>query len=322
MPYAVKPIPFKPHRLDGLSDRLLESHYENNYGGAVRRLNAIEEHLAALDWPSAPVFEINGLKREELIAANSMLLHEVYFDALGDSGGNPSGSLAAALERDFGSLAAWREEFVALGKALAGGSGWILLVWSPRRGRLLNIWAADHAHLLADARPILALDMYEHAYHLDFGADAGAYVEAFMRNLDWERIAARFAAIVDPGAAETKTDPPHQISVAALRAAQEDPDRAPLVLDVRLTDDLERSGRQLPGTAWRDMEAVESWAEELPRDRQIVVYCMYGFWVSQDTAAALRARGHDVLSLEGGILAWRAMGHPTKPIESDREERS
>ena len=322
MPYAVKPIPFKPHRLEGLSDRLLESHYQNEYGGAVRRLNAIEERLAALDWSKAPVFEINGLKREELIAANSMLLHEVYFDGLGGSGGDPSGPLAAALERDFGSLAAWREQFVAQGKALAGGSGWTLLAWSPRRERLLNLWAADHAHLSADARPILALDMYEHAYHLDFGADANAYVEAFMRNLDWERIAARCAATIDPGAAETQTDPPHQISVAALRAAQEDPDCAPLVLDVRLADDLERSGRQLPGTPWRDMGAVEHWAEELPRDRQVVVYCMYGFWVSQDTAAALRARGLDVLSLEGGILAWRAMGHPTTPIEGNRESGS
>ena len=322
MPYAVKPIPFKPHRLNGLSDRLLESHYQNDYGGAVRRLNAIEERLAALDWPSAPAFEIMGLKREELIAANAMLLHEVYFNGLGGAGGKPSGPLAAALERDFGSLGAWRAQFVALGKALAGGSGWALLAWSPRRGRLLNLWAADHAQLPAEARPILALDLYEHAYHLDFGADAGAYVEAFMRNLDWERIAARYTSITDPGAPEAETAAPDQISVAALRAAQADPERAPLVLDVRLTDDLERSGQQLPGTPWRDMEAVEDWAEDLPKDRQVVVYCMYGFWVSRDTAAALRARGLDVLSLEGGILAWRAMGHATTPIESDRESGS
>src|SRR5215510_12329224 len=77
MPHSVKPLPFKPPRLDGLSERLLASHYENNYGGAVRRLNAIEARLSQLDWSKAPVFEINGLKREELIAANSMILHEV-----------------------------------------------------------------------------------------------------------------------------------------------------------------------------------------------------------------------------------------------------
>jgi Fe-Mn family superoxide dismutase len=90
MAYEVLPLPFKPHRLEGLSDRLLVSHYENNYGGAVRRLNAIEGQLSGLDFAAAPVFDLNGLGRERLIAANSMLLHEAYFDALGGSGGNPS----------------------------------------------------------------------------------------------------------------------------------------------------------------------------------------------------------------------------------------
>src|SRR5215218_10889294 len=164
MAYEVLPLPFKPHRLDGLSDRLLVSHYENNYGGAVRRLNAIEGRLADLDWAAAPVFELNGLGRERLIAANSMLLHEAYFDALGGSG-EPSGALAQALERDFGSVDRWQAEFTAMGKALAGGSGWVLLTWSERLGRLTNQWAADHAHGLAGGMPVLALDMYEHSYH-------------------------------------------------------------------------------------------------------------------------------------------------------------
>ena len=77
MTIHVKPLLFKPHRLTGLSDKLLISHYENNYGGALRRLNGIQAKLATLDWPSAPVFEINGMKREELIAAGSVILHEV-----------------------------------------------------------------------------------------------------------------------------------------------------------------------------------------------------------------------------------------------------
>src|SRR5690348_8283213 len=114
MPFSVVPLPFKPHRLDGLTDRLILSHYANNYGGAVRRLNAIEKRLGAIDWASAPVFEINGLKREELIAVNSMILHEVYFDGLGGSGGDPGGNLAEALERDFGSIADWRAEFISM----------------------------------------------------------------------------------------------------------------------------------------------------------------------------------------------------------------
>src|SRR5690242_1483594 len=104
MMHEVAPLPFKPHRLDGLSERLILSHYENNYGGAVRRLEAIRTRVAALDWRAATVFEINGLKREELVAMNSMILHEIYFDGLGGTGGDPSGDLAASIERDFGSV--------------------------------------------------------------------------------------------------------------------------------------------------------------------------------------------------------------------------
>src|SRR5712692_3434471 len=115
--------------------------------------SAITRTIAA-----APVFEINGLKREELIAMNSMILHEVYFAGLGESGGgDPTGSLAATLERDFGSVARWRAEFVAMGKAQGGGSGWTLLSWSPRAGRLVNAWAADHTHGVAGGVPVLAL---------------------------------------------------------------------------------------------------------------------------------------------------------------------
>jgi superoxide dismutase, Fe-Mn family len=126
---AIRPFLLKPQHMNGLSERLLVSHYENNYGGALRRLNAIRGRLAALDWARTPVFEINGLKREELIAAASVILHEIYFESLGGDGDNPPtglaeppAGLAQALERDFGSVAAWRTEFTAMAKAQAGGS--------------------------------------------------------------------------------------------------------------------------------------------------------------------------------------------------------
>jgi superoxide dismutase, Fe-Mn family len=114
-----------------------------------------------------------------LIAANSMILHELFFDGLGDAS-IPGKDLAAALARDFGSIARRRAEFVAMGKALAGSSGWVLLSWSARDNRLVNQWAADHCHTLAGGRPILALDMYEHSYHIDYGAKAATYVDTFM----------------------------------------------------------------------------------------------------------------------------------------------
>src|SRR5438445_7144117 len=176
-----RPSSFKPVRLKGLSRDLIGSHYVNNYGGAVRRLNAIRGDLAALDPATTPGFRLNGLKREELIATNSMLLHEVYFDGLAGpsegGGGQPDGPLAEAIARNFGSIAKWRAEFVGMGKALGGGSGWVLLTRSPSRGSksdgtLSNVWCADHTHGLAGGVPILALDMYEHSYHLDFGANA------------------------------------------------------------------------------------------------------------------------------------------------------
>jgi superoxide dismutase, Fe-Mn family len=164
---------------------VLTSHYENNYVGAVRRLNQIAAQVAELDYAKAPNFVVNGLKREELIATNSMILHEVYFESLG--GGNlPNGAFADAIKRDFGSIERWRAEFSAMGKAEGGGSGWVLLAYSPRDKRLVNQWAADHTHTLAGGRPILALDMYEHAYHMDYGAAAARYVDVFMEAIRWD----------------------------------------------------------------------------------------------------------------------------------------
>jgi Fe-Mn family superoxide dismutase len=317
MSYAIAPLPFKPHRLEGFSDRLLVSHYENNYGGAVRRLNAIEKRLAGLDWAAAPVFEINGLKREALIALNSMILHEIYFDGLGESGGNdPGGPLAAALERDFGSVARWRTEFVAMAKAQGGGSGWTLLSWSPRAGRLINAWAADHTHGIADGVPVLALDMYEHAYHMDFGAKAGAYVDAVMHNIHWPRVGQRY----ERARAALKPVAPAGLDAAGGIAATVDELKARLdrgeaivVLDVCLSDDLARKNDVLPQARWRDPERVAEWASEMPRDVPVIAYCLYGFQISQNAAAELRKLGIDARSLAGGIAAWRASGYATEP---------
>lgn len=310
MPYAVCPLPFKPPRLTGLSETLLASHYENNYGGAVRRLNAIDGELAAIDWDKATVFAINGLKREQLIAANSMILHEAYFDALGGSG-EPAGTFAAALERDFGSVAAWKREFVAMGKALGGGSGWVLLSWSPRLGRLVNQWASDHAHCLGDGAVVLALDMYEHAYHMDFGTRAGAYVDAFMQNIAWDRIEARYRqACSEMGPAAQPA--PDEITAEALRAMLAKPNDV-IVLDVRLEEDLAKGKDLLPNALYRKPQDVEIWAQDLPKDKPIVAYCVYGFQVSRDAVAILRKRGLDARSLAGGIASWHAIGAPTAP---------
>jgi len=187
MSYAMNSLACDPQRIKGMSEKLIVSHYENNYGGAVKRLNAITAQLGELDFAKAPVFVVNGLKREELIAANSMILHELFFASLGEES-EPDAAMREALARDFGSFERWRAEFAAMGKAQGGGSGWVLLTYSPRDRRLVNQWAADHTTTLAGGRPILALDMYEHAYHMDYGAKAAAYVDAFMQAINWPNV--------------------------------------------------------------------------------------------------------------------------------------
>ena len=188
MTYEPKPLSLDPKSIKGISEKVLVSHYDNNYVGAVKRLNAISAQVADLDFTKAPNFVINGLKREQLIAANSMILHEVYFDSLG-GGSKPGGALADAITRDFGSLDRWRAEFSAMGKAEGGGSGWVILSYSPRDKRLVNQWAADHTTALAGGRPVLVLDMYEHAYHMDYGAAAARYVDVFMEAIRWDEAA-------------------------------------------------------------------------------------------------------------------------------------
>ena len=183
--YQPKPLSLDPKSIKGISEKVITSHYENNYVGAVKRLTAISAQLAELDFAKAPNFLINGLKREELIAANSMILHEIYFDGLG-GGGAPTGALADAVARDFGSVDRWRSEFAAMGKAEGGGSGWVILTYSPRDKKLVNQWAADHTTTLAGGRPVLVLDMYEHAYHMDYGAAAARYVDVFMEAIRWD----------------------------------------------------------------------------------------------------------------------------------------
>jgi len=335
---AVRPLLLKPQWMNGLSERLLMSHYVNNYGGALRRLNAIRARLAALDWGRTPVFEINGIKREELIAAGSVILHEIYFDSLGGHGDDPPTGLiepptglAQALERDFGSISAWTAEFTAMAKALAGGSGWAILAWSERLGRLVNHWAADHAHNLPAAIPILAIDMYEHAYHLDFGAKAAAYVDQVMANLNWERIGARYRMGIGDGAGEdalflpfgAPVDEEARISVEELSVALKyDDERRPILLDLCQPRDLPRRTDMLAGASMHAPAALSQWVEELPRDRPIAVYCICGFQVSGTAVTELRQRGYDARALAGGITAWHAIGGATVPLDTSTYEQA
>lgn len=183
-----KPLPFDPGKLKGLSERLLRSHWENNYIGSVKALNMIETRLAAaMKDPELPPLVYGGLKREELHRVGSVILHEHYFDLLGGDG-KPTGAIVEALKRVYGSIEAWEAEFRRTAKSLAGGSGWCLLTYNAYTGELRNQWAWDHMHGVVAGLPLVVLDMYEHAFHMDFGTAAAKYIDAWFANLNWERI--------------------------------------------------------------------------------------------------------------------------------------
>jgi len=294
------PLPYAPGAISGLSERLMSSHHQNNYGGAVKRLNAIRAQLAATPFASTPGFVLNGLKREELIATNSMLLHELYFASLGGDGQTTEPAMRLALDANFGGLERWREQFGACAKALGGGSGWMLLVFNPREGTLVNQWSADHTHALAGGTPLLALDMYEHAYHLDHGAAAGAYVDAFMAHIDWAAVHSRYQ---------------HAVTLASdgLQATAGEVPQAAHCIDVRRAGVYQAAPSTLPHARWRDPAAIDTWGGELPPGDNVVVYCVHGHEVSRAAALRLRAAGIPARFLHGGLEGWVAAGRPVVP---------
>jgi Fe-Mn family superoxide dismutase len=123
------------------------------------------------------------------------VLHEYYFDGLGGDG-KPAGDVARALAAAFGSLDAWETEFRRTAMALSGGSGWAILTYNRHTRSLHNYWAWDHMHGAVTGEPLIALDMYEHSYHMDYGTQAAKYVDAVMANLDWETVDARYRAAI------------------------------------------------------------------------------------------------------------------------------
>jgi superoxide dismutase, Fe-Mn family len=190
--HAVKPLPFDPTKLAGLSEKLLVSHHDNNYAGAVKNLNKVEAELANVT-KDTPAFVVGGLKERELTFRNSATLHEHYFANLGGNG-KLDGAIAAALAAAFGATARWEELFRATAMALAGGSGWVVLAHDLHRDALAISWSGGHTQALAAGVPLLVLDMYEHAFHLDYGAAAAKYVDAFFANVQWAEVDRRLAA--------------------------------------------------------------------------------------------------------------------------------
>lgn len=181
---VVKPLPFDPTKLKGLSEKLLTSHHDHNYGGAVKNLVKVEEELARLKPDALPAL-VSGLRERALQFHNSMTLHEWYFGNLGGDG-KQSGALSKALP------STWEQQFRATAISLGGGSGWVTLSLHSATGELLTAWSGNHTQAPMGALPLLVLDMYEHSYALDYGAAAAKYVDAFFANLRWEEVERRY----------------------------------------------------------------------------------------------------------------------------------
>jgi superoxide dismutase, Fe-Mn family len=192
--HQAKPLPFDPAKLKGISEKLIKSHWENNYSGAVKALNAVEQRLdVMLKEKDLPAYIYGDLKREELIRTGSVILHENYFANLGGDG-KASGKARDLLIQWFGSYEQWETEFKKTAAALGGGSGWVVLSYNLYTGEVHNYWAWDHMHNAPMGWPLLVLDMYEHAYQMDYGAAALQYIDAFMQNVNWDEVNRRLEA--------------------------------------------------------------------------------------------------------------------------------
>jgi Fe-Mn family superoxide dismutase len=186
---AITPRELKPAllELDGISRAAVEAHYKL-YEGYVNKRNEILEKLDGVDLSSAnQVYsEIRGLKLELTFAIGGIKNHEIYFEHLGGDGGNPGGAIGQLIERDFGSIDRWRADLTATGMA-ARGWAWTAYDWDE--SRVFNyIGDAQNTFPVWNATPLVALDVYEHAYFMDFQTDRASYIDAFFDNLDWSAV--------------------------------------------------------------------------------------------------------------------------------------
>ena len=180
--------------LKGISRKTIENHWGKLYQGYVKKWQEIQERLEKVDLSlgNAVFSDLRELKVEQTFAANAILLHEAYFDILGGEG-REQGEILEAIKNDYGSFEEWVSHFKALGMSTRG---WVILAYDFNEGVLRNYIADAHNFYgVWGAAPILVLDMYEHAYFIDFGTDKKGYMETFFHNLDWQTIDKKYGKI-------------------------------------------------------------------------------------------------------------------------------
>jgi len=192
---TAKTFPSFQKDLDGISKRTMDEHYKL-YQGYVNKYNEIMTKIEALtadDYKAAnPTYShVRELKVELARAIGGVKNHELYFDHLGGKGGTPGAALAAQIEKDFGAFDKWLTDFKATAVA---ARGWAFLAWDREYGRLFNMIGDEQFSFpVWNAVPILALDVFEHAFFIDFGTAKATYIEKFFANLDWNDVEKRLA---------------------------------------------------------------------------------------------------------------------------------
>jgi superoxide dismutase, Fe-Mn family len=184
MPYEPQKLPFS--KLTGISEKTIQIHHDKLYAGYVNKRNEIIEKLATVDRSAAnqSFSEYRALKLEETFTTNGQYLHEFYFNVLGGEGGEASGELRAAIDKDFGSYEKWVEDFKACGMA---ARGWVVLAYDHNDKKLHNyICDAHNQGGIWGSTPIVVLDTYEHAYFIDYGSDRKTYIEDYFKNINWK----------------------------------------------------------------------------------------------------------------------------------------
>jgi superoxide dismutase, Fe-Mn family len=187
--HKIVPLPFKASSLHDLSEKLIQSHHDKNYAGAVKKLNDVESKIAQLP-KETPAYVLGGLKQSALTFQNSVTLHEAYFANLGGTG-KASSAMQNAIAQSYGDYATWEQHFQACGSSLSGGSGWVILSYDFVHRSLSTDRLANHTQTLSSSYPLLVMDMYEHSYHMDYGPAADRYVKAFFQNIQWDVVEQR-----------------------------------------------------------------------------------------------------------------------------------
>lgn len=174
--------------LEGISEKQLKEHHDVLYAGYVKKWNEIQEKLAAVDYAKANAThsDVRELKVEETFALNGVKLHEGYFDNMVSGGSEPASVIKEWIEKDFGSFEKWKEEFMALGLA---ARGWVILAFDLDDGRLYNILCDSHNQGgVWNSVALFIMDVYEHAYFVDFATGRKAYIEVFFKNINWDHV--------------------------------------------------------------------------------------------------------------------------------------